>query len=84
MPIYARSSTHKETRISHWYNKALGKRCRVCSTLMTCGDWSFTILGYNPLPCKSFVGSFHILYQWLIDNGWEHNCTQPDIIIIEK
>ena len=82
-PKYAPNKS-KEIRISHWKNDKANKTCKVVSNKMYTGDWSFEIHGYNPLPCKVFVGSFNILAKWLIDNGWEHDKSKADIIIIQQ
>lgn len=76
--------TTQETRISYWKNATLNKRCKVVSNKMYTGDWSFEIHGYNPLPCKVFVGSFGVLAKWLIDNGWVHDTSKADIIILKS
>lgn len=77
-------STTKEARISHWKNATLNKCCKVISNKMYTGDYSFEIHGYNPLPCKVFVGSFGILAEWLKANGWEHDKARADIIILTQ
>lgn len=78
------SSTATETRISHWKNAKANKYCKVCSTKMPNGEWRFEIRGYNPLPCKAFEGTFGVLAKWLLDNGWVHDTSKADIIIIER
>ena len=72
----------EESRISHWKHLTTGKHCKVCSTFIGRGNWQFKITGHNPLPCKSFMGSFIVLAQWLLSNGWVHDTTKADIVII--
>lgn len=55
------------------------KKCTVYSTKGTRDrDYTFTIRGYNPLPCKTFTGSYLTLANWLIENGWERETSCSD------
>lgn len=60
------------------------KVCRVHGTKEMGSDYTFRITGWNPLPCKSFKGTYKILADWLIANGWEREVGDmtymPDII----
>lgn len=80
--MYLNVSIYKEERISHWKNEKLNKSCKIHSTQLDNGDYRFTIMGYNPLPCKAFEGSFYILAKWLMENGWKHDTSKADIKIL--
>lgn len=71
---------------SYW--KKGDKKCTVYGTRkMNCTDYTFCILGWNPLPCKEFTGSYLILANWLKSNGWEREIKdsvyRPDTVLIE-
>lgn len=34
-------------------------------------DFTFRIKGWNPFPCKSFKGTYWVLADWMVANGWE-------------
>lgn len=66
---------------SRWHKG--DKRCRIVGEKeFNDGDYTFRIYGWNPLPCKSFVGSYEILARWLVEQGWErefnNNIFLPD------
>ena len=55
------------------------KKCIIYSTKGAKDkDYTFTVRGYNPLPCKTFTGSCLILVNWLIENGWERDISRSD------
>lgn len=71
------------TYISLWEHKRNGKRCRIISKKIEGSVFSeFRIEGYNPLPCKSFKGTYTILANWLMANGWERvvDVSNPDMV----
>ena len=73
------------TCVSTW--RKGDKKCRIYGT-KTENDigpfYTFAIRGWNPLPCASFRGTYHILADWLIANGWEREISNspylPDAI----
>lgn len=69
---------------SRWHKG--DKRCRIVGEEEGMKDYNFRIYGWNPLPCKSFVGTYHVLANWLIENGWERekvdNTFSPDAVYI--
>jgi hypothetical protein len=84
MLIQERRNIMRITNISRW---AKGdKQCTIYGTRETNQvDYTFYVNGWNPLPCKEFKGSYKILANWLIANGWEKivdtNTYKPDVII---
>ena len=56
---------------SRWTNTTTNQTCTIKGTKKT-GDteYTFRITGWNPLPCKSFKGTYKILADWLSENGW--------------
>ena len=46
-------------------------RCHVVSSTMDdSADLQFRFLGWNPFPCKTMVSTWHIVQEWLSNNGW--------------
>lgn len=46
-------------------------RCHVISSTMdNSADLQFCFRGWNPFPCKTMVSTWHIVQEWLSNNGW--------------
>lgn len=69
--------TNKIVCRSNW--KKGDKTCSVYgSKELNEKDYTFRIRGWSPLPCKSFKGSYTVLADWMIANGWEREvCDCP-------
>ena len=77
------------TCYSKWQHAETGKTCKVVSKReMPSGKSEFAISGYNPLPCFSFKGTYHILEEWLKANGWvrvfNELKSRADLIIVQE
>ena len=72
-------------RVSRWQHIASGKICAVVSKNKGGAVSEFSILGYNPLPCMTFQGTYTILAKWLQENGWVRlvNLSAPDLVYVE-
>jgi hypothetical protein len=76
--------TNEITYVSMWEHKETGRRCRIINKKREHSRYSdFSVGGYNPLPCVSFVSSYTIVAAWLRANGWERvaDVSRPDTII---
>lgn len=76
------------TMTSTWRNKD-GKCCCIISKRDYREEFStFRITGHNPLPCMEFKGTYHVLVEWLKDNGWvkvvSMNDYIPDTVVIRR
>ena len=72
-----------EIRTSNWLNINTGKSCKIISTKLDNGDWRFAFSHWNPFPCKVMEGSFSVLAEWLLANGWVHDKSKADMVFIE-
>lgn len=60
-------------------------RCHVISTTVdNSTDLQFHFHGWNPFPCKTMVSTWHVVQEWLENNGWNQLLNPVTTVIVEK